>query len=177
MIELFSDEENGGLFFTGSDGEPLPTRPKEIYDAAIPSGNSAAALNLQRLALMTGDTGLEKQAEAQLQTFAGTVSGSPSSCTFYLCALDFALAEPLEIVIVGEQGATDTNAMLQVLRETYLPVAALLLKPPGEDKERQMFLASYASQEQVAGMATAYVCRSRSCQAPVTDPEALRRLV
>ena len=59
MVEVFRDEQDGGFFFTGNDAEPLPARPKEIYDGAMPSGNTVAALNLLRLARLTGDDGLE----------------------------------------------------------------------------------------------------------------------
>ena len=118
MMDLFRDEQGGGLFFTGQDAEQLLARPKEIYDGAMPSGNSVAALNLLRLARLTGDDGLEEQAAAQLGAFAGTVSGYPSSYTFYLCALDLALGAPLEIVVAGQRGAADTEALLQVLRDS-----------------------------------------------------------
>ena len=82
MLEVFRDEQGGGFFFTGSDAEPLPARPKEIYDGAMPSGNAAAAMNLLRLARLTGDDDLGSQAAAQLAAFAGTVSGSPSGYAF-----------------------------------------------------------------------------------------------
>jgi uncharacterized protein YyaL (SSP411 family) len=54
MMELFGDEERGGFYFSGRDNESLITRSKELYDGATPSGNSVAALNLLRLARMTG---------------------------------------------------------------------------------------------------------------------------
>ncbi len=61
MLRLFWDEENGGFFFYGSDAEQLFTRPKEIYDGAMPSGNSAAALNLLRLSKHTYDARLSQK--------------------------------------------------------------------------------------------------------------------
>ena len=45
-------------------------RPKETYDGAMPSGNSVAAYNLIRLARLTGDVDLEKEAMEQLQFMA-----------------------------------------------------------------------------------------------------------
>ena len=53
---LFEDRENGGFFLTAEDREPLLVRAKEIYDGAIPSGNSVMALNLVRLSKFTGDS-------------------------------------------------------------------------------------------------------------------------
>jgi uncharacterized protein YyaL (SSP411 family) len=45
MIGIFWDKQDDGLYFTGKGNESLITRSKEIYDGAIPSGNSVAALN------------------------------------------------------------------------------------------------------------------------------------
>ena len=93
MIELFgdSDDEKGGFFFTGSDAEKLIVRTKEIYDGAVPSGNSVAALCLLRLGRMTGRTDLESAADALLKEFSGPFSGSAAAYTQMLIALDFAL--------------------------------------------------------------------------------------
>jgi hypothetical protein len=181
MLDLFRDEQGGGLFFTGQHAEQLLARPKEIYDGAMPSGNSVAALNLLRLARLTGDGSLEEQAAAQLGAFAGTVSDYPSGYAFYLCALDFALDAPLEIVVAGERDASDTRALLQVLRETYLPGATILFQPTAQghpDDNRLAALAPFAAaREPVDGKAAAYICRKHACQAPVTDPEALGSLL
>jgi hypothetical protein len=177
MMELFRDEQGGGLFFTGQGAEQLPVRPKEIADGAMPSGNSVAALNLLRLARLTGDDQLEQQAAAQLRAFAGTVDASPAGYTFYLCALAFALGEPLEIVVAGREGAADVQALLQVLREAYLPGASVLLRPSGDKGAQLDALAPFtAGQEPVDGRAAAYVCRNYACQAPVTEPAALKKV-
>lgn len=55
MIGLFWDEEHGGFYFTGHDAEALIVREKEVYDGAVPSGNSVAAVQLLRLGQVTGD--------------------------------------------------------------------------------------------------------------------------
>jgi len=83
MLELFWDETHGGCFFTPHDGEALIVRDKEIYDGAVPSGNSVAALNLLRLSRMTGDVSLEQQAERILQAFSGLVGDYPMAYTSF----------------------------------------------------------------------------------------------
>ena len=70
MIRLFKDGEAGGYYLYGSDAEHLMIRPKETYDGAMPSGNSVAAYNLIRLARLTGDATLEKEAMEQLNFMA-----------------------------------------------------------------------------------------------------------
>jgi uncharacterized protein YyaL (SSP411 family) len=51
QIELFSDEQGGGFFFTSNDHEALLARGKEVVDGAQPAGNSVAAHNLVSLAV------------------------------------------------------------------------------------------------------------------------------
>ena len=77
MIEYFWDEERGGFYFSGRENETLISRPKELYDGATPSGNSVAALNLLRLARMTGKTDLENKTERLLGAFCRGGGRSP----------------------------------------------------------------------------------------------------
>ncbi len=174
MKELFWDGERGGFFFTGRDAEQILARPKEVYDGAMPSGNSVAALNLLRLARLTGDPDLDELAGRQLQAFAGTVAPQPAAYAFFLSAVDFALHPSLEVVVAGEPEAGDTAAILDVLRKAYLPEAVVVLRPEGEEGERVASLAPYtADQGPVDGRTAAYVCSNFACDMPVTGPEAL----
>lgn len=92
MLRLFRDEENGGFYFSGCDGEELLARPKEILDGAMPSGNSVAALNLLRLASLTGEEKLLQLAQGHLKSFAEAVEQYPAGFPMYLTALDHALS-------------------------------------------------------------------------------------
>lgn len=49
MRRLFWDKQDGGFYFSGIDEEKLITGSKELYDGALPLGNSVAALNLLKL--------------------------------------------------------------------------------------------------------------------------------
>ncbi|WP_338835350.1 thioredoxin domain-containing protein [Neomoorella thermoacetica] len=175
MQELFRDE-GGGYFFTPHGAGELPVRPREVYDGAIPSGNSVAALNLLRLARITGDSRLEEEAAAQVRALAGTVAEYPRGYSFYLCALDFYLGPVTEIVLAGERETEDTRALLRVLRAAYLPSAVLVLRPGGREGEEVTRLIPYtADQKPVNGKATIYLCRNFACRAPVTTAGELEQ--
>ena len=66
MIERFGDPAEGGFFTTAEDQPHLVTRRKDLEDAPTPSGNSAAALGLLRLARLSGSTEYERQAAGVL---------------------------------------------------------------------------------------------------------------
>ena len=85
MIARFGDPERGGFFSTSDDHEELIARRKEIGDHPIPSGNSAAAMGLLRLAALTGERAYEQQAEGVFRLFAepalpATPRPSPTCC-------------------------------------------------------------------------------------------------
>ena len=174
MDRLFWDEREGGYFFTGSDAEPLLARTKEIYDGAIPSGNSVATLVLLRLARMTGKSELERRAEETMRAFAGSVARLPGAHTMLLQALDFALGPTREVVVAGAKGDPETRALLQAARRGFAPRTVFLLREPGESGEAIARLAPFtAAQGPVGGKAAAYVCENFSCREPVTDPTEL----
>jgi len=91
MIERFWDGGRGGFYLTASDAEVLISRPKEIYDGALPSGNSVAALALQRLAVFTGESRYASLASETMEAFADKIAYDPSNYPVMLMALDFAI--------------------------------------------------------------------------------------
>jgi uncharacterized protein YyaL (SSP411 family) len=167
-VALFWDEANGGFFYTAGDAESLVVRQKELYDGAVPSGNAAAALNLLRLARLTGDASWEKKAAATMRAFAGTVAKAPASFTFMMTALDFALGPSYEVVVAGEPEAEDTREMLRALGRAYVPHASVVLRP-AEHAEIAELAPFIEDMPQVEGRATAYVCERFSCRAPTAD--------
>ncbi len=170
FIRHFWDDDRGGFYFTADDTEEILVRKKEIYDAAVPSGNSIAMLNLLRLGRITGDTGLEAKALAVSSAFAREVGEYPAAYSQLMVAVDFAQGPAHEVVVAGDSGAEDTKAMLQALLSRYLPNKVLLLRP-AEQKSPDIDRISGFTQYHVSigGKATAYVCRDRNCQLPTTD--------
>jgi uncharacterized protein YyaL (SSP411 family) len=179
MCQLFWDTEDGGFYFTAEDGsEELGARGKEIADMALPSGNSVAAWNLLHLAGLTGNGELEDAARGQLHAFGGAVESAPQAYTFYLCALDFSLGPPQEIVVAGEKDDTRTREMLQVLHAAYLPRAIILLNQPGNEGEKLAAISpNAAGKVPLDGIPAVYICENYTCQEPVTDPEELAERV
>jgi len=175
---LFWDRENGGYFFSPTDGEELLVRQKEIYDGAIPSGNSVAAMNLLRLARLTGRTDLADRADTIFSVFAADSARGASAHSHLADAMLFASSPSLEIVIAGKAGADDTKALLAEVRSHYLPQAVTLLISPDADGDAIRTLAPYTDNHApIGGKAAAYVCRDYACKMPVTDPAELGKLL
>jgi uncharacterized protein YyaL (SSP411 family) len=76
MVDLFWDPETEGFFDTGRDHETLVVRPRSLFDSAVPCGSSVAADVLLRLAVLTGESDLERRAVDTIRSVAplmGTV--------------------------------------------------------------------------------------------------------
>lgn len=180
----FWDEENGGFYLSPDDGEELIVRSKDAYDGARPSGNSVMATAMLRLYRLTGETPYRDRAIATIRAFSGSIARVPSTSTHMMMAVDALVNgdRAREIVIVGELGAEDTQAMLKLLVDGAATRFAIIVRPPGEPDAPGVaelvaqvpYLRDYG---QVRGKATAYVCAGFVCEAPVTTVEALGELL
>lgn len=164
--KLFTDAESGGYFLTGSDAEELLIRPREIYDGALPSGNSVSALNLLRVARLTGDNHWEKRAEEQLYAFRSNLSDHPSGYTAFLQALQFALNQSKEIVLTGDLLHSDLPEMKKIFFSAFRPYSTLLYQE-GMLGRLIPWVKDYPVE---SDKVTAYVCENFSCHKPVHAP-------
>jgi uncharacterized protein len=168
-IELFHDADGAGFFTTGTDAEALVTRSKDLIDNAVPAANSILALELQRLALITGDEDLETHALGVIRLMRGAMLRSPGAFGHLLAAVDLYTGTPFEIVVVGDPGAPDTTALLDVVRARHLPNKVVVVARPEPSSDIPLL----QGREMRNGSATAYVCRRAVCKSPVTSPGEL----
>ena len=178
MDALFWDEADGAYFNSRADDPTVIVRLKEDYDGAEPAPNSVAAMNLLRLDWMLGLAGAREKA---LRTIAGLQpqwSRAPHALPQLLCALELALAEPRTVVLAGDPAAADFRALTAVLHERAGLRRVLLAADGAEGQQwlaaRRAYLADMKPRE---SRAAAYVCENFTCQAPVTAPADLRRLL
>jgi hypothetical protein len=176
MIARFGDPERGGFFSTSSDHEALIARRKEIGDHPIPSGNSAAALGLLRLAALTGDRSYEGQAIGVLRLFARAAPRQPDAFAHLLRALDFHVSTTREVALVGPRGNGDPREtfaeLAEVVRSAHRP--HLVLAGGAEGSSLPPLLCDRPAAD---GRPAAYVCEGFACKAPVTEPGELARLL
>ncbi|MBN1255303.1 MAG: thioredoxin domain-containing protein [Deltaproteobacteria bacterium] len=178
MLQHFWDGEQGGFYFTADDADTILTRKKEVYDGAVPSGNSVAMLNLLRLARLTANPELDEKAAQISHACSPLVSQSPGAYTQWMVALDFARGLSYEVVIVGDPQADDTTAMLKVLRKAFVPNKAAILRPTSEEDPDITHLAEFTKGlSSLNNKATAYVCRNFRCELPTTEPQQMLRLL
>ena len=167
-IRLFLDPVTGGFFTTGSDAETLVTRPKDLFDNAVPAANSVLALELQRLAALTGERSYESHALAIVRLVRDLVERSPLGFGHLLGAIDLYTSGTVEVVIVGR----DAGTLVTQLRSTWRPNAVLAIVP-ALSAEAVAAMPLLEGRHEIDGRATAYVCRNGTCKLPVTTPDEM----
>jgi uncharacterized protein YyaL (SSP411 family) len=169
MIKHFGAHDSG-FYDTSDDHEALIIRPRELQDNAVPSGNGMAALVLQRLAGLAVEPHYAEIARRSLATMQHLLAQYPLGFGQWLVALDYALARPCEVAIVGDIKREDTQALLDVCASGYQPHRIVAAGKPARVPLLQ-------GREPVDGKATAYLCVDFTCRPPVAEPESLRALL
>jgi uncharacterized protein YyaL (SSP411 family) len=156
IMERFTDDEQGGFYFTALDHEELITRTKDFFDNATPSGNSVAADVLLRLSAILGRDDFRRQAERTFGAVENHLAPYASGFGRMLAAVDFSIGPSMEIALVGGAGN-----FLSAYRKRYLPRTVIAA---GESD-----IALLRDRKPTNGKPTAYVCENLSCKQPVTD--------
>jgi len=149
----FWDEKQGGFFLYGDENEQLILRPKETYDGAIFSGNSAMAYNLVQLHYLTEEEQYDQLAKQQLAFMSGEAGHYPAGYAMFLIALSDYYDAPEKITVVVRDGVDLTGLVYKVSLDAVVKVL---------DKETK----EYPLKDE---RTTYYVCKGRSCQPPVNE--------
>jgi uncharacterized protein YyaL (SSP411 family) len=157
LLDLFWDDDDGGLFTTGHDGERLIARQKDLMDNPIPSANSLAAVALLRLAALTGVDRYRERGEQIVRALGPLAVAHPSAFPHLLLAVDVVLDGTTEVVVAG-----DRPDLVRAVLDHWRPGAVLAW---GERFDSPLWEGRDDGR--------AYVCRNYACQLPATDAESL----
>jgi uncharacterized protein len=142
-------------------------RKKEVYDGAVPSGNSVMAFNLHRLGILFDQQEWKKRSAKMLGTLSRAVIKYPGSFGNWACFLQELANTTFEIAITGLSPA---NVHFEVL-ENYIP-HRVLITSSGETGQYP-HLAGKEPLEQTL----VYLCSDYACSAPVFSAKALMLLI
>jgi len=168
LTTRFEDPAAGGFFFTSHDHEQLILRPKSGYDNATPSGNGVAALALQRLGHIVGDTRWLESAERTLHLFLPQIEQHASGLCTLLMALGEHLDPPTVVVLRGPRDAAQTWERALAVR--YAPAQIDLFVDSALSGVSQA-LDKRLGNALVPGSSgvNAWVCRGVTCLPPIGE--------
>ncbi len=174
ILAQFRDPARPGFFQTADDHEVLITRRKDFIDSAVPSGNSLAAELFLRLAKLLDRPTYFEHAAGILALMADALGEQPGAFGRLLCVLDLHLNPGVEIAVIGDPAAGDTQTLLAEIRRRFLPNSVLASAAPGHDAASAL-IPLLAGRGLMQGKAAAYVCRNYACNLPVSEPASLEK--
>ncbi|MDD4699276.1 MAG: thioredoxin domain-containing protein [Oscillospiraceae bacterium] len=172
MIEWFFDEKSGGFYLYATDSEQLISRPKEVYDGAMPSGNSAAAMVLVDLAALTGETSWQDYANKQLNFLAANIIDYPVGYSYALLAMTKVLYPSAELVCVSAESELPL-ALEHFLNEMPYQNINIILKTK-QNEEQLCNIAPFTAEYPIPTAGTVYyLCRNGACEPPTDNIESV----
>jgi len=167
--KYFWDEVNFGYFLTANDAEKLLTRSKEVYDGAIPSGNSVSFNNLLKLSRLTANSTFENFASKMSASFSEIVNKAPSGTTMMLQAVNFAIGNPSEVLIIAESENQLTEELLKTLNSAFIPNKVVVLKTKANESELSQIASFTQNYNILEGNPLIYVCKNYNCNLPTNE--------
>jgi uncharacterized protein len=172
-IEKYGDAEHGGFFDRASDAAPiggLDVRRKPFQDSPTPSGNSAAAIVLERLYALTGNARYRDWAGLTLEAFAGIAAQYGMFAATYGLAAALHSRHALQVVITGAEGDAKAAALESAANSVYRFGKAVLRVTPEIAAGNSLAPALTETIPHLnANLAQAFVCIGTSCFPPATE--------
>jgi uncharacterized protein len=163
VIGQFSDPESPFFFYTGKNQKDVVIRKKEVYDGAVPSGNSIMAGNLYRLAILFDERNWKDRALKMLVSLGNAIVRYPTSFGIWASLLAEVVSGTAEIAIVGD----DALEMLKEVSGFYFP-HKIMMASKAETVDFPLLKGKSGGSQTLI-----YVCKDYACLAPLTRPEKL----
>ncbi|MCS7018068.1 MAG: thioredoxin domain-containing protein [Cytophagales bacterium] len=164
VLQNFADEQGELLFFVDKQhATQLIARKKELFDNVIPASNSIMAQNLFILSLLLPQEQMwaekaEKMLLAVMPLLQKDIRFMANWATLFLQYV----TPPIEIAITGKQAEAFA---LAIHANAYFPHKVVAFS----DKES---LLPLLENRYFAGQTKIFVCRNKTCRAPVDSVEA-----
>jgi hypothetical protein len=171
IVTHFSDDADGGFFFTPDDADAVLVRIKDSHDNAVPSGASVACRALLRLGALV-EPNLGGVAERAVQRLATAASENPLAMSITVALTRRLLRGSVDIVLVGPLTSPATAALASAVHRSYVPDLVLAWADPADPRALDA-CALLAAGKAVQPEPVAYVCRERTCSLPIVDPSTL----
>ena len=157
VVANFSETGTGFFYFTKKDQADVIIRKKEVYDGAVPSGNSVMAYNLYQLSMFFDKREWRERSQDMVLSLGPVVCKYPASFGVWVCLLQEMVTGSLEVAIVGDKYEEIRTDFFN----QYLP-HRVLMSSAVENQEFPL-LANKLQYEKTL----IYLCKDFVCQQPV----------
>ena len=168
VCEHFSDDEKLFFYFTPAMQQDVIVRKKEVYDGAIPSGNSVMAGNLLKLSVIFDNLEWGERANKMLRAIAPAATKYPGSFGIWASLLLQQQKGVHEIAITGPESLS----MAAELSANYFIPNKILMASKEDQTNFPMLKA-----KRTGDLTYIYVCKNYVCDTPVKTISDLLRMI
>lgn len=167
VLQHFSEKGTGFFYYTSDEQADVIVRKKEIYDGAVPSGNSVMAWNLWRLSVFFDEPGWKERSMELVSSLVPMIVRYPTSFGVWNGLLMEMINGTDEIAVIGVNAYEIHRKILQ----EFLPHRVLMTALQEDDKFPVL------KNKKATDPASIYLCRNFSCLEPVNTFSALMSLI
>ena len=167
VINNFSEADTGFFFYTSSSQKDVIFRKKEVYDGAVPSGNSTMAYNLYQLSILFTKPEWKKRSLDMISSLGKAITRYPTSFGNWANLLQEIITGTNEITVIGN----NISGILTELLGEFIPHRVIMVADTSDPTFPLL------AEKSVIGNPTIYLCRNNTCQHPVFSVEELTALI
>jgi uncharacterized protein YyaL (SSP411 family) len=167
VIKNFYDETSKLFFFTSAEQTDIIIRKKDLYDNALPSGNSTMVHNLQQLGILLGNEKYKEMAFEMLRQVQSSIEKYPTSFAKWANAMLFMVHPLREIAIIGKK----SKVIAKAISNHYLPNRVIM----ATDTENQTY--PLLEGKAVGNETLIFVCQNYACQLPLRSVDEMMRII
>lgn len=166
-IDHFSEHETGYFYYTNDQQRDVVVRKRELYDGAVPSGNSQMAWNLFYCGVIFDNGEWRKRAVVMCSGLKDVVQKYPGSFGIWAILMQALSKGILEMAVVG--GNLDT--VLKELLRIFIPFR-IIQSSPAENQDYPLLAGKPST-----AIPMIYLCKDYSCQTPVNEVSAFKKML
>ena len=167
VLDGFADEASEYLFFTHSSQRDVILRKKEIYDGAVPSGNSVMAGNLLYLSHVFENREWSEKVAAMVGSLAGLITRYPSSFGGWANQLLLMKEGLKEIILTGQK----INEILFEILHIFSP-SKIFQSSSVPNESFPLLKGKYYLEPLLI-----YLCENNTCKPPVNSLSSFTQLI
>lgn len=163
----FSDDETGYFYFTNDQQDDVILRKKELYDGAVPSGNSLMAWNLYYSGVIFDNPDWRERAVKMVTGLKDVVKKYPGSFGIWAVLMQSLSKGIPEIAVIGG----NLDSVLKEILRTFNPFR-IVQSTPTATKDFPLLTGKPASSSTMI-----YLCKDYACQTPVNEVAVFRKML
>lgn len=173
FINKYWDEDNYGFYFSPNDGQKLISRTKQLFDNAIPSANSIAALNFIELYSLTGNSKYYNYFEMILKCYDKNLLNYTRSLSMIISAFAKFNKGYTEIIILENDNPPKAKEFLSFVNKNLNTPFTVIYIDKNNFEKYKKFNNTLENYEMYKDDAYIFICKNGNCKLPTNKIENL----